>query len=334
MATSKAHEVARQWMKDNPDTPNRTIARHLHELRPRLYPTIERARSIVRSIAGQNGDVKRKQIADKGMFKPAGKQADTKIVIPEGVSEFKAPIEISGPCKVLIMGDLHIPYHDKRAIEVAINEGLKQGCDTLYLNGDIGDFYAASRFDKDPENRSLDQELETIEEVLEAMAPHFKRKYFKCGNHDDRWQLYLWRNAPALGRVAKMRLDAVLELKEKGYEWVHTKQWAQIGALPVLHGHELQGGSAVNPARGAYLKVTNTIAVNHHHRTSQHVETQSLSQEQIVTWSIGCMCDMRPNYNPLGKWNLGFGILSVDKSGEFNMQNLRIDHTRGYKVYR
>lgn len=332
---TKAHEVARQWMKDNPGvTTNRTIAKHLCKLRPKLFPNLERTRTMVRAIVGQNGERHRKATKDKSQFKPAGKQSDSKIVIPEGVSEFQEPVQINGPCKVLIMGDLHIPYHDKRAIETAINYGLKHGCDTLYLNGDITDFYQASRFDKDPENRSLAEELETTEQILDTLAPLFKRKYFKCGNHDDRWELYLWRNAPALGRIAKLKLDKILELEQRGFTWVRSKQWANVGKLALFHGHEVQGASSVNPARGTYLKITNTAAVNHHHRTSQHVEPQSLTQEQIVTWSIGCMCNLRPNYNPLGKSNLGFGTVEVERNGEFNVENLRIDHTRGYKVYR
>lgn len=331
---SKAHEVARQWMREHPEvTSNRTIARMLVKLRPKLFTNLENTRSMVRSIAGQMGAQKRKSTADKTQYKKAGIPS-SKLDIPEGDSEFLAPLHIDGPRKVLIMGDLHIGYHDKRAIETAIEHGLKAGCNTLVLNGDIGDFYGASRFEKDPEARDLSQEIEILEQFLDAMKPLFKHRVYKCGNHDERWEKLLFRDAPAFGRVAKLRLDRILQLQERGYAWVQSKQWVQLGKLPLLHGHELEGGGGVNPARLAYLRVSDTIAVNHHHRTSQHTEPHGLSQKHIVTWSIGCLCNLRPKYKVVNKWNLGFATCEIDRDGSFEFSNYRIDQNEKYRVFR
>lgn len=332
---SRAHELAREFMRKNPQlTEKRSIAKNLRALHPVVFTSVEQARTIVRYITGQTGARSRKLVADKSQFAKAGKQSDSKVVIPKGATEFQEPIEIKGPCKALIINDLHIPYHDERATEAAINYGIKHGCDTLYINGDFGDHYQISRFDKDPECRDLATEIDIQEQVLDVLGPLFKRKYLKCGNHDERWEKYLFQNAPALGRIAKLRLPKILELERRGYQWVDSKQWAVLGMLPLFHGHELFGGSSVNPARGAYMKVTNTIVVGHHHRTSQHVEPQSLTQEQIVAWSVGCLCDMRPRYATVNKWNLGFAVCDVAADGQFELANMRIDNTRGYKVYR
>jgi predicted phosphodiesterase len=332
---SRACEVVRQWLADHPEvTEKRTAARLIYKAHPKLFTDVENCRAFVRDVTGQRGKERRASNVDKTLYRKAGKQSDAKIVIPEGASEFKQPIEIKGPCKVLVMGDLHIPYHDKRAVETALNYAVKHGCDTLYLNGDCGDYYGISDYDKDPENRDMPGELDVQEQILDILKPLFKTKYLKCGNHDARWEKYIFRNAPELGRVAKVRLPKILELAERGYEWVDNKQWSIIGRLPILHGHEVNGSSPVNAARGAYLKANNTIAVGHHHRTSQHVETQSLTQTQIVTWSIGCLCNLRPAYAPINKWNLGFAIIDVDSDGSFEFTNLRIDHTNNYKIYR
>jgi hypothetical protein len=50
-----------------------------------------------------------------------------------------------------------------------------------------------------------------------------------------------------------------------------------------------------------------------------------LKGELITTWSFGCLCDLEPEYNPYGNdWNWGFGLISIEKSGHFEVINLRV----------
>ena len=72
--------------------------------------------------------------------------------------------------------------------------------------------------------------------------------------------------------------------------------------------------SPVNPARGLFLKGYECAIESHYHRTSEHTEP-TLLDKVITTWSLGCLCDLHPDYAPLNKWNHGFGLLYIDDKG-------------------
>ena len=42
--------------------------------------------------------------------------------------------------KPLMINDVHSKFHDRRAVEVAVNHGAKRGCDLVIINGDLFDF--------------------------------------------------------------------------------------------------------------------------------------------------------------------------------------------------
>jgi hypothetical protein len=46
---------------------------------------------------------------------------------------------------------------------------------------------------------------------------------------------------------------------------------------------------------------------------------------QTVCWTIGCLCDLKPEYAPYNKWNHGFSIVDADSGGAYGaVYNLRI----------
>lgn len=331
MGKSTAGEVALKAAKDNPGLPSRTLARQLRREHPKLYRNIDAARNYVRTARGNHGKAKRRYSSDRSAFRPNG--AAGEIVLPPGLTQCKPPLKIKGPFKALVMGDLHIPYHDVRAIKAALITAEKQQCDTLYLNGDTIDFYSISRWEKDPRQRNLKREVMTTRAVLESLGKYYDRKYFKRGNHDDRWDAYLWSRAEDMADFEEFELGAVLRLEDSGYIEIRSKQWAELGKLSILHGHEVQGGYSVNPARGLWNKLTSTAACNHHHQSSHHSDNHAMTKTMVSTWSLGCMCDLHPAFAPLNKWNLGFGICEVDAKGGFNFNNYKIDPT-SYEVFR
>jgi hypothetical protein len=105
----------------------------------------------------------------------------------------------------------------------------------------------------------------------------------------------------------------------------------KCGELCILHGHEWVKGlvNPVNPARGAFLRTIDCTLVGHGHRTSQHTET-STTGRQITCYSLGCLCQLHPDYAVLNRWNHGFGVLDTTQAGEWRFVNYRI---LGGKVY-
>ena len=60
----------------------------------------------------------------------------------------------------------------------------------------------------------------------------------------------------------------------------------------------------------------------HNHRTSTYGEKTS-DNKYLYSWTLGCLCDMSPDYMPINQWNHGFGWLKL-KGNDFTVKNLRI----------
>lgn len=329
-----AREVCVQACRENPDLPSRTLARQLRNEHPELFPSVEMARDMVRYTRGNAGTADRKCSTTKELHRPNGTPGDL-VKLPKGMRQSLRPFRLYGPSKVLVLSDIHAPYHDERALEVALREGLHQGCQSLYLNGDTIDMYAISRWQKDPRQRNLKREVDATKEILKELGQRFERRIYKVGNHDERWDLYLWQRAEDLVDIEGFRLRDVLTLDDLGYELVESKQWGYLNILPILHGHEVPSGisSPVNMARGLWLRVKSTAICGHGHRSSTHHEPQPLKSNFETCWSTGCLCDLSPAYMPINNWNLGFAIVELggDKKS-FQVSNYKISPT--YEIWR
>jgi hypothetical protein len=123
-----------------------------------------------------------------------------------------------------------------------------------------------------------------------------------------------------------MLLSTWLELENLGIEWVDNQRPIMAGALPIFHGHELPKGmtSPVNQARGAFLRMLDTVLVGHGHRSSSHTEP-NWQHTETTTWSTGCLCALNPEYARINKWNHGFADVEVAKDGSFSLHNLRVN---------
>ena len=319
--------VVRELLRDHPEADTRTLARLLHEQYPHEFATIEKARSRIRYQRGASGKKKRNGIKDKEHFRKHGNHKT--IAFPKGLKQVQRPVKIRTPGKYLVLSDLHVPYHCEKALESALRTGIDAGCEHLVLNGDFMDFYRLSRWDQDPRARNPDAELKIGAEVLEELNKHFSDdsvRVFKVGNHEHRYHSYLYQRAPALIGIEEFRLDRVLPLKEHKWKFIHSKQEYHLGKLPMLHGHELPRGltDPVNIGRGVYLRVAGTAMVGHWHRTSTHVETTGIDERLVPCYSLGCLCDLKPEYATINRWNHGFAIVTVGERGNYQVQNMII----------
>ena len=319
-------ELAAELIRKFPGTPNRTIARRLHKENPGLFNTLEAARSTVRCVVGASGEANRKMAATQRIDKPKGK-AGWKPECPPSAADPWLPLQIDGPCKVLSLSDVHIPYHSREAVEAAVDFGLKLKPNILLLNGDTQDFYRGSRYQKDLNKRSLTEEIYTGRQFLSWLKSKFPkaRRIYKMGNHDERWNHLIWNQAPELFDLDNVQLRYVMHFEDNGFEEVGDNP-TMAGRLPVLHGHEFGSSlmAPVNPARGAFLRTNHTVLIGHLHRSSTHAESD-MWHKQTVTWSQGCLCDLTPEYARINRWNHGFAFIDVAKDGSFNLHNYAID---------
>jgi hypothetical protein len=308
--------------------PKRTIAKWLSAKHPEEFPTVEDARKCVRYYTGSTGEHGRKAGAD---IKVDIRQPGT-LTIPKGIRQSKRPYVV-GPGSWLVCSDFHVPYHDEVAIEAMLRYAVDKGIEHLYLNGDIIDFYRLSRWDKDPRRRNTEFELAKHREVLGVIEPHFDRKVYKIGNHEERLTKRMWQSNPELAVLPRFDVAEVLEVKDR-YEVVDSKRKAKFGRLWGFHGHELPRGltNPVNVARGVWLRVRDRAFTSHWHQPSSHVETSGVSKKVINTYSLGCLCDMTPEYAIVNNWAQGFAVVNVGARGDFNFTNLLCDQGKVYEV--
>jgi predicted phosphodiesterase len=251
------------------------------------------------------------------------------------------PFELKASA-VAIFSDCHFPKHDSNAIEAAVAHVKEFGePDAVLLNGDFADAEEFSSWAKSPKAVDTANSLEIIREGLLYFRKSFPRAklIYKFGNHEERLDRYCWSRAPELVGIdhvswkGLLTIDAELnKIDELGeVEFVGDQRPIMVGKLPIFHGHELPKGlvNAVNPARGAFLRMIDTVMIGHHHRSSSHVE-YDWKHDPINCWSVGCLCDLTPEYARINKWNLGHAIVEVASNGDFNVHNFK--QMKNYKV--
>lgn len=320
IAKSPQRIEAERLCQEFTGTASRTLAKRLsdsHQI------TLEQARTIIRSVRGNHGEKSKKTATSP---RPNG-HAGTKPTLPPSIADPWKPFELGNGIKVAILSDLHVPYHSEVAVPSAVKYCVSRSPGVVLINGDLADFYSISRHQKDPSKRDFKAEVTAVQKTLEWIRSEFPeaRIVLKAGNHEERWQHWLWNCAPEISNFERMTLEQWIDAPEHGIEVVTDQRPVMCGRLPVMHGHEIGKGisAPVNAARGLFLRTTSTMLQSHCHRTSQHVEPDWRHLD-TATWSIGCLCDMNPEYARINKWNHGFGFVTVDDAGEFHVENLRL----------
>jgi len=313
-------KTAEEIVRAHPEHTARGLARMLKEAVNDAL-TLEQARSRIRYVIGQKGKLVRKTAK---MQRPARRPGQMR-ALPRAVPSTWSPYVFDVTGRVGILSDVHVPYHSETAVLAAVRWLKKQGLSGLLLNGDIADFYSISRWQKDPRKRNFSAELEAVRGFVAWVRQEFPRIpiVYKLGNHEERWEKYIAEHAPELSEDPLMSLGQWLHLDEHKVELVSDQRPVMLGRLPVLHGHEIRGGSPVSPAKGAYNKLKHTALIGHHHQTSGHCEPD-MNHRETYNWSTGCLADLTPDYARFNRYNHGFAMVDVKKGGDFDVWNLRI----------
>lgn len=316
-----AGQRARQACIDMPDASTRTLADYLLRKYPKTYRSYEHARGHVRYYRGESGVHNRSRATPQ--------IATTKFVAPLSDAHAPAPYEMTIQGKGMLISDVHVPYHDQVAFEMAVNHAISAGCtDYLIILGDFIDHYQLSRYAHDPEARNFAGEIEIARGILKDLAGVFGKIIYKAGNHERRYIDYMRLRAPALIGVPQFTFPRVLGLEDISADFVAWNSVIHVGdKLTLLHGHEFGGSvfSPVNPARGLFLRSKACAICGHHHQTSQHDEP-NVRGTALTTWSLGCLCDLHPEYMPFNRWNHGFAEFAFGGGNEWQIENRRIVH--------
>lgn len=307
--------------------PTLKLARIVFAENKLMFKDVEDARKALRGIERKTGDKKQgnwyRATAPQEYLENHRPRNPYKL--PESEERVYEPYIVPGK-RVLILSDVHIPYHSIEALTAAFDFAKREEIDTIVLNGDTLDFHGLSRFVKDPKARSVAHELAAFKEFMAALRTLFPKSHiiYKMGNHCERYDLFLIQKAHEIIGVDEFDFRNIIKARAEGIEVVGDKRILKLGALNLVHGHEFGGSifSPVNIARGLFLRGKVSAMQGHNHQTSEHTES-NMNGELTTTYSVGCLCELHPAYLPINKWNHGFAIVEIDDQA-FHVRNYRI----------
>lgn len=306
------------------EMPTLTLAKIMYSENKEVFTSIEDARTMLRYNEGKTGAFNKKYAKDKSLFMNEERPKNP-WKLPESEETKYEPYIIKAK-KLAVLSDIHIPYHSLTALSAALDFIQSEKPDAILLNGDTIDFYALSRFQKDPRKRSVAHELQATRDFLDVLSQFAAKIYFKIGNHEERYEHYLMRVAPELLGVREFELKHLLGLDARGIDLISDKRIMKANDLNIVHGHEFGQSifSPVNIARGLFLRGKVTAMQGHNHAVSEHTES-NMNGEITTTWSLGCLCELNPAYLPINKWAHGLAIVDLSENGkDFHVRNYRI----------
>lgn len=319
----KPSDIVKEELKKFPNTPKLSLAKKIYKENPKLFLSVEAVRSLIRNYTGANGKY-HAETHKKTIVRHDKKESTTWYLPEEKTKEsnvFKMPKSIK---KVLLLSDIHFPYHNNTALKAALKDGLDEQVDAIFLNGDILDFYQLSFHEKDQRKTSIPEELEMCREFFKELNNKFKdvKIYYIPGNHENRLERYLRIKAPELLDVEEFRLDVLLRCREFNVEYIPYGSKVYFGKLLVEHGDKMKGSGGVNPARTLALKFKRHAICGHFHRTTECL-SKVYDDNSFATYSTGCLCELEPSYLPVNEHNHGFAIVKLN-GNDFVVKNKKI----------
>jgi predicted phosphodiesterase len=225
--------------------------------------------------------------------------------------------------KIGILSDIHVPFHSVEALSCAIRYLKENEIDCLYLNGDTFDFYSISRHEKEKDLRDFPREIEMSRNFLQKLRDIFPTIpiYFKAGNHENRFQRYIYSQAEEFAGLSELQFDKFFRMDHLKINWVDDWQGMEMGDLLVCHGHELMAGG-MNPSQTTFNKTFCNTLIGHVHRTTSTIKKTGF-KKFIHSYSTGCLTQLSPKYYPFAQHNHGFALVEIEE-GLAKVSNIMI----------
>ena len=318
------------YLEKFPNAPSRTLAKKIYNENSAFFIDFENIYFRVRYYRGQSGSKNRDKLKNNKFQKELKvKVMIQKLQLPESHTKVRNSFTFPTGCKKLgVFGDVHIPYHDNTALEVMFKKFEEEKVDSIFINGDLLDFYQLSFHEKDPREVHFKGEIEAGKEFLEYIRSRFPDIpiYYITGNHENRFERYLRIKASELLDIDECRLDVILHVAEYKIEYLPFRSKVVFGDYTIEHGDKIPGAGGVVPARTLLMRLKSNSIVNHFHKSSESSQRIYGVGEptNIRAYSLGCMCDLAPEYMEINEWNHGFCIMSKIKD-KVSVSNYKIE---------
>lgn len=226
--------------------------------------------------------------------------------------------------KILLVPDVHAPYHDTAAWRLLLKVGKALQPDIVVQLGDLIDNYAVSSHLK-THGRKLDwqheiDEARTCIQELEALAP---RRMFVEGNHEDRWPRYL----ATMTTVDNRRGNSVPDILGLGKRWEYVpyRSYGRIGKLHLTHDTGKAGKYAVHQSLDDFQA---NVVIGHLHRIATVYSGDARGTPHVAA-CLGWLgnvdeIDYMHRVKAARDWRLGFGVGYLEASGVVHLQTVPI----------
>lgn len=221
--------------------------------------------------------------------------------------------------RIVCLHDWHVPYHDAKAVSCQL-EFCRQIQPNEIILHELHDFYALSRFNKNPTRAfQLQDEIDATHSLLKTLREYCPTATIRLlkSNHTDRLQRYLWSNATALHGLRALELPMLFNLHELDIKYQANYHYK--GTL-FKHGHIVRQQSAYT-AHAEYQREGTSGMSGHSHRGGSFYRT--VRGGSYVWIEGGCACDLSPEYieDDVANWQHGLGIATFENDGaQYHLQ--------------
>jgi UDP-2,3-diacylglucosamine pyrophosphatase LpxH len=218
--------------------------------------------------------------------------------------------------RIAYISDLHIPFQDDAAVDVACGVIRDYRPQMLLIAGDYFDFYSISDHDREPGR------CDTIQDEFDSAKPTTEKiedaagdavTLFLKGNHEERIDRIQRRN-PGIFKLRSLELAIAADLP-KSWHYYGNQVRVKCGPLTMLHGDlRNRGTSSKHAAAGMLAKLRTSCLFGHLHRFQSFFET---GDDGTVRggFANGHLCDVsQARYITSPDWQAGLSLIDFDWS--------------------
>lgn len=220
--------------------------------------------------------------------------------------------------RVVFIPDIHAPYIDAKAFATALAFLRHFKPTTIFVIGDVIDFYQLSKFNKNPSRiMELQSDIDQAQWALRQIRRTNKEAkiYLIKGNHEERLKKFLWSRAAELVSLRDLTVPHLLNVADEDINMEYVEEGSMMfHGMLIKHGNVVRARSGYT-ATGELEKAWISGVSGHTHRLSQIFKTNYAG---MFTWvECGCVCKLDPEYaeGQVTDWQhgLAYGFFRTDK---------------------